>query len=238
MYLGPTWNNSNLLATSAYDETHNLDKINSLGLTNFGKDVIKICEDSGVLIDVSHIGEKSFWDILKLSKKSIIASHSCVYSLCKHYRNLKDDQILAIKKKEGVIFINLYPGFIDSDFENRERKVKLKYKKELNNLDLINSDPDKRWINKQNYIQKKLKLVAPSLEKYLDHIEYIVKLVGVDFVGIGSDYDGIDCLPKELEDCSGHLLIAKKLEKRGYSNNDIEKIMGLNFLRIYQSINY
>ena len=238
LYLGPTWNNSNLLATSAYDETHNLDKINSLGLTNFGKDAIKICEDSGVLIDVSHIGEKSFWDILKLSKKGIIASHSCVYSLCKHYRNLKDDQILALKKNEGVIFINLYPGFIDSDFESREKKIKLRYAKELDNIDLTSLDPDKRWISKQNFIQKKLNLVAPTLDKYIDHIEYIIKLAGIDFVGIGSDYDGMDCLPNELEDCTNHMLIAKKLEKRGYSNNDIEKVMGLNFLRIYQSISY
>ena len=85
-------------------------------------------------------------------------------------------------------------------------------------------------------MQEKLKSIAPDIGKFIDHIDYIVKLIGVDYVGIGSDYDGIDCLPKQFTDCRDHLLIPKELKKRGYSDIDIEKIMGLNFLRIYNEI--
>ena len=236
MYLGPTWNFSNLLATSAFDETFNISDKNTCGLTEFGKDVVKLCNESKVIIDVSHIGEKSFWDIIKLTKKPIIASHSCVYNLCPHYRNLKDNQLIEIKKKNGAIFVNLYPNFIDPNFKSEEKNFIVKYKTELNNINLNFSDQDEIWINKQFFMQEKLKSIAPDIGKFIDHIDYIVKLIGIDYVGIGSDYDGIDCLPKQLTDCRDHLLIPKELKNRGYSDIDIEKIMGLNFLRIYNEI--
>ena len=236
LYFGPTWNYSNALASSAYDEVNSLIKSDQLGLKKFGKDVIQLCEDSGVIIDVSHIGEKSFWDIVKISTKPIIASHSCVYNLCPHFRNLKDDQIKAIKKKNGAVFVNLYPNLIDKNFYIKEEKVKVKYKNELNLIDSKYNNPDERWINKQYFLQKKLKTVSPKLGIFINHVEYIIQLVGVDYVGIGSDYDGIDCLPKEFTDCTDHMLIVDELKSRGYSNTDIEKVMGLNFLRIYKDI--
>ena len=131
LYLGPTWNYSNTLASSAYDETYNKDELKNLGLTNFGEEVIKLCQEFNVLIDVSHIGEKSFWDIIKLTEAPIIASHSCVYNICEHYRNLKDDQIIAIKKTEGGIFVNLYPNFLDPNFRINEEKYISRFKNEL-----------------------------------------------------------------------------------------------------------
>ncbi len=236
LYLGPTWNYSNTLASSAYDETYNKDELNNLGLTNFGEEVIKLCQEFDVLIDVSHIGEKSFWDIIKLSKAPIIASHSCVYNICEHYRNLKDDQIIAIKNTEGGIFVNLYPNFLDSNFSINEEKYISRFKNELDIISDEHKNEDKKWIYKQNFLQKKLQSIAPDLSIFIDHIEYIIKLIGIDYVGVGSDYDGIDCLPKQLLDCTGHMLIVKELEKRKYSTKDIEKIMGLNFLRIYNMI--
>tara|TARA_Y100000590_G_scaffold444829_2_gene576102 strand:- start:1648 stop:2736 length:1089 start_codon:yes stop_codon:yes gene_type:complete len=236
LYLGPTWNFSNSIATSAYDETLNSNKIDYLGLSKFGIEVVKLCNESGVIIDVSHIGEKSFWDIINLSTEPVIASHSCVYNLRPHYRNLKDDQIIAIKKKHGVVFINLYPYFFDLDFEEKENNIKLKFEQELKNINSQFTDQDERWINRQFFLQKKLKVIASDLSKYIDHIEYIIKLVGIDYVGIGSDYDGIDCLPSQISDCTDHMLIAKELDKRGFLFKDIEKVMGLNFLRVYEQI--
>ena len=236
LYLGPTWNFSNSLATSAYDETFNSDKMDYLGLSKFGIEVVKLCNESRVIIDVSHIGERSFWDIIDVSKEPVIASHSCVYNLRPHYRNLKDEQIIAIKKKQGAVFVNLYPYFFDLNFEEQEKKYKLKLNQELNHINSQYTDQDERWINRQFFLQKKLKVIASDLKKYIDHIEYIIKLVGIDYVGIGSDYDGIDCLPSQLSDCTDHMLIARELDNRGYSLKDIEKVMGLNFLRVYEQL--
>jgi len=236
LYIGPTWNYSTSLASSSFDEKNNPKNLKFKGLTNFGLEVIKICNQKKVIIDVSHIGEQSFWDIIRHSSKPIIASHSCVYNLCPHYRNLKDEQILAIKKNNGVIFLNLYPVFFDKNFENKKELFESTIKSELKFISKKFNNIDQNWINKQHFLQKKLNVIAPKLDLYIDHIDYIVKLAGVDHVGIGSDYDGIDCLPKEFIDCTSHLLIIDGLKKRNYSENEIAKIMGKNFLRVYQEI--
>mgnify|MGYP001186745374 CR=1 FL=1 len=236
LYFGPTWNYSNSIATSAYDETYNSNRFDKIGLSEFGKKIIKICDENKIIIDVSHIGEKSFYDIIDLSYNPIIASHSCVYEICNHYRNLKDEQIIAIKKTNGAVFVNLYPLFIDNNFKKHVNKINKNYIKELNEINLNYPDSDENWIYKQIFLQKKLNYGAPKLSRFIDHIEYIINLVGAEHVGIGSDYDGIDCLPKEMIDCTNHMLIADELKTRGFSNSDIEKIMGLNFLRIFQEI--
>ena len=235
-YFGPTWNNSLNWVSSNYDEKHNRKNIRSLGLNKFGKTVINLCNENNVIIDVSHIGEKSFWDIVKISNKPFIASHSSVYNLCPHYRNLKDDQICAIRDSSGLIGLNPYPFFIDPNFKNREIKIQKQISNELNNLLLEEKNVNAKWIKKQHFLQKQLNIIAPSIDIFIDHIEYIIKLVGIDYVGIGSDYDGLDCLPKELIDCRDHIKIIEKLDNRGYSQNEIEKIMGLNALRVFQEI--
>ena len=93
-----------------------------------------------------------------------------------------------------------------------------------------------RWIKKQHFLQKELQSIAPSIDIFIDHIEYIIKLAGIDYVAIGSDYDGLDCLPKEMTDCRDHTKIIEKLEQRGYSEKDIEKVMGLNLLRVIEAV--
>ena len=123
-YLGVTWNNSNDWATSAKDETQKRDSLEFIGLSEFGKEVNRKCNDLGIMIDISHAGDQTVKDILQISNKPIIASHSSVYNICPHYRNLKDDQIYAIKKNGGVIFINFYPGYIDPTFVEKEEKMK------------------------------------------------------------------------------------------------------------------
>ena len=235
-YFGPTWNHSLNWVSSAYDETHNKKNIKSLGLNKFGREVIKTCNENKVIIDVSHIGEKSFWDIENISSKPFIASHSSVYKLCPHFRNLKDNQILAIKKSNGLIGLNPYPFFIDPSFKKRERKLRKTISEEIKHIAIKEKNTVVSWIKKQHFLQKKLKPISPSIEIFIDHIEYIIKLIGIDYVGIGSDYDGLDCLPKEMNDCRDHILIIKALEHRGYSISEIEKIMGLNLLRVYEQV--
>ena len=236
LYFGPTWNHSLDWVSSNYDETYNSSNLKSYGLNQFGKEVINVCQENKVLIDVSHIGEKSFWDIAKISSKPVIASHSSVYNLCPHFRNLKDDQIEEIKKSKGLIGLNPYPFFIDKSFKERENKERKKYSDDLNSIERKYSNKISQWIAKQHFLQKKLADICPSIEIFVDHIEYVINKIGIDYVGIGSDYDGLDCLPNKWNDCLDHMIIQESLENRGYKNSEIEKIMGKNILRVLEEI--
>ena len=236
LYFGPTWNHSLDWVSSGYGETYKKSKLKSLGLNKFGNEVIRTCQEGKVLVDVSHIGEKSFWDIIAISEKPIIASHSSVYKLCPHFRNLKDNQIEAIKKTNGLIGLNPYPFFIDPNFKIREQKIRNTFRHQLSELAEKQETNAGKWIAKQHFLQKKLASVCPGMDVFIDHIEYIVKIIGIDYVGIGSDYDGLDCLPKHWHDCMDHMIISEELDKRGYSSDSIEKIMGKNILRVLEEV--
>ena len=237
-YLGPTWNHSLDWVSSNYDEKYNKTKIQTIGINDFGKEVINICQENNVLIDVSHVGEQSFWDIEKISKKPFIASHSSVYKICPHFRNLHDDQIIAIKNKKGLIGLNPYPFFIDPTFKERESKERNQHKEKVKSIEIQHPKKSSQWLAKQHFFQKELASVCPNIDIFLDHMEYIIKLIGIDYVGVGSDYDGLDCLPRGWNDCRDHFKIAERLESRGYKKVEIEKVMGKNILRVLEEINY
>ena len=135
-YMTLTWNNSTAWATSAMLETIKKDSLATAhkGLTNFGKEVVKRMNELGMMVDVSHVGEQTFWDVINTTTKPVIASHSNAYALCPIFRNLKDDQILAIGKNGGVIDLNFYAGFVDSTFKNKELKFALTHAKEIDSL--------------------------------------------------------------------------------------------------------
>ena len=235
-YFGPTWNHSLDWVSSGYGETHKQSSLKTVGLNKFGVEVINLCQENKILFDMSHIGEKSFWDTIAITKKPIIASHSSVYNLCPHFRNLKDDQIVAIKNTNGFIGLNPYPFFIDPTFKTREQKVRANCKQQLNELAFTQETTAGKWIVKQHFLQKELASVCPGMDIFINHIEYIIKMIGIDYVGVGSDYDGLDCLPQGWNDCMDHMLIAQELDKRGYSSEEIEKIMGKNILRVLEEI--
>ena len=111
-------------------------------------------------------------------------------------------------------------------------------KEKIKSLEIQYSKKSSQWIAKQHFFQKKLSSVCPDLDIFLDHMEYIIKLIGIDYVGVGSDYDGLDCLPRGWNDCNDHFKIAEKLDSRGYNQVEIEKVMGNNFLRVLEEINY
>jgi len=237
-YLGVTWNNSNDWATSAKDETLRPDSLKFLGLSKFGESVIYRCNELGVIVDVSHAGEKTFWDIINITKKPIIASHSSVYKICPHFRNLKDEQILAIKENRGVIFVNFYPGYIDSTFSEKAFKIKKLFKKQLDSLaNIYNPDSDIYWYKENKILNKSLQKISPKIDDVIDHIDYIVNLIGVDHVGIGADWDGVEILPNGIEDISKVPILTKELFKRGYNNYEVKKILGENFKRVFKENN-
>jgi membrane dipeptidase len=233
-YLSLTHNTAPSWATSAEDETTNPNLLQK-GLTDFGIQVVKKMNELGMMIDISHSGDQTFWDVIKITNKPIIASHSSVYTLVANRRNLKDDQIKAIAKNGGVIMVNFHPGFIDDSFDGKERDFLEKYAIEVDSL--IKSGMD-QW-NTIDYLYKKYatesEIMRPPLSKLIDHIEYIVKLVGVDYVGIGSDFDGINLTPLQLDDVTNYPIITKVLVEKGYSIEDLAKILGSNFLRVLEA---
>lgn len=164
------------------------------GLTTFGIKVVEEMNRLGMVIDVSHLNEPGFWDVVRISKSPVIASHSNARALCNHVRNLTDDQIEALAKKGGVIGVTFVRAFLRKNVEKA------------------------------------------SVVDVLDHIDHIVNLVGVDHVGIGSDYDGIEQPPMGLEDVSKVPNITRGLVSRGYSDKEIEKILGGNFLRVFRRV--
>ena len=235
-YLTLTWNNSTPWATSALDETKNED-IPFRGLTDFGRKVVKKCNELGIMIDVSHLGEQAFWDVIETTTQPIIASHSCVYSLCPHFRNLKDDQLKAIGDNGGVVFVNFYPGFLDSTFKDKADAIEETHQRELDSLKaLYDEESDDYWYGSMAILGEELAKAAPTVDAVIDHIDYIAKLVGVDHVGLGSDFDGVSVLPKGLEDCTKMPVITRKLLQRGYSKEDVRKILGENFRRIFKEV--
>ena len=233
-YLSLTHNTAPSWATSAEDETTNPNLLQK-GLTDFGIQVVKKMNELGMMIDISHSGDQTFWDVINITNKPIIASHSSVYTLVANRRNLKDDQIKAIAKNGGVIMVNFHPGFIDDSFDGKERDFLEKYAIEVDSL--IKSGMD-QW-NTIDYLYKKYatesEIMRPPLSKLIDHIEYIIKLVGVDYVGIGSDFDGINLTPLKLDDVTNYPLITKVLVEKGYSKEDLVKILGSNFLRVLEA---
>ena len=204
------------------------------GLTDHGKKIIQRMNDIGMLIDVSHNGEQTFWDIMKLTKKPVIASHSSVWALCPHRRNLKDDQIKAIAKNGGVIHLNFYAGFLDSTYEKKATDFLSKHKPEVDSMITAGAQPDYAQIMMMEKYRTETESFRPPLSLLIDHLDYVVKLVGIDFVGLGSDFDGIEAGPKELNGVQDFPLITKALFERGYSKKDIRKILGENFLRVFK----
>ncbi len=233
-YLTLTWNNSTPWASSAAEETSGKIKPVDAGLNDFGKKVVARLNELGVLVDLSHVGERTFYDALKVSTKPVLASHSCVYALNPVPRNLKDDQIRAIKKNGGVISLNFYNGFLDSTYRTKQRLFLAKYDLELKNLT--------QKYGRSNAIDTLISLhqtdaeaIRTPLSVVIDHVDYIVKLVGVDHVGFGADFDGAESFPAGINGVDDYPKLTQALLNRGYKNAEVEKILGGNFLRVLKA---
>ncbi|HNP21666.1 MAG TPA: dipeptidase [Panacibacter sp.] len=234
-YMTLTWNNSTPWATSAMYETTDTTHSQPKGLNGFGKDVVREMNRLGMLVDISHVGEQTFWDAINTTTKPVIASHSCSYSLCPVFRNLKDDQIKAVGKNGGVIQLNFFSGFVDSNFKKRETAFYVTHKAEKDSL--LKSGMSEFFADNNLFAKyhDEVENMRPPLSLLLDHLDHIVNLIGVDHVGLGSDFDGINSAPKQLDDVTTYPLITKELLARGYSKKDINKILGGNFIRVFKA---
>lgn len=231
-YMTLTWNNSNDWADSARDVARGEVKHN--GLSEFGKDVVLEMNRLGMLVDVSHVSDKTMSDALDVSKAPIIASHSSARALSNVPRNIPDDLLRRIAKNGGVIQVNFYSVFVDTATvapQSEARDKRLKAQKDLLN-EKYKDDPE-RLAEEGDKLEAANPLPPLPISKLIDHIHYIVKIAGIDHVGLGADFDGAMDFPEGAQDVSMLPNITYELLKRGYSENDIRKILGENFLRVF-----
>ena len=235
-YLTLTWNNSTSWASSAMDETTRPDSLTHKGLNDFGRKVVRRLNDLGVIVDLSHTGEQTFYDALAITRKPVILSHSSVWNICPVFRNVKDDQIRAVAKNGGVICINFYSGFISKEYDQRSDQltgsIRSKFQDSVYALQHDSTATRNAW---RQYYRSEMKKVQPTLAQLVDHIDYIVKLVGDDYVGLGSDFDGVSSLPQGMDDVTTYPKITEELLRRGYSKKSIKKILGGNVLRVMKA---
>jgi membrane dipeptidase len=210
------------------------------GLTDFGKQVVREMNRLGMMVDISHVSDTTFYDALETSSAPIIASHSSCRALASAPRNMTDDMLRALAAKGGVVHINYYEGFLDSGFQERQAALK----DEMTQQDAIDESTPKFGDRTQNgpavrkiNAARLAKLGRIPLSELLDHFEHAVKIAGIDHVGLGSDFDGVDdMLPEGMEDISRMPNLVRGLMERGFSDDDILKILGGNTLRVMREV--
>jgi len=226
-YMTLTWNNTNNWADAGRGEKkHN-------GLSDFGKEVVLEMNRLGMLVDVSHVSDETMSDALDVSKAPIIASHSSARALSNVPRNIPDDLLRRIAKNGGVVQVNFYSVFVDTDTvspQSAERDRRIKAQQDA--IDEKYKDDPERRAEESDKLEAANPLPPLPISKLIDHIDHIVKVAGIDHVGIGADFDGANDMPEGAQDVSMLPNITYELLKRGYSERDIRKILGENLLRV------
>jgi len=226
-YMTLTHTNTNNWADSSGDEEkHN-------GLTPFGRQVVLEMNRLGMLVDISHVSDKTFYDAVAVSKAPVIASHSSARALCAAKRNMDDDMLRALAKNGGVAMVNFYPAFLSNEVMEASRAREKKLGPEIAALKVKDPSEGEVYEKGVQALSEANPLPKVSWTVIVDHIDHMVKVAGIDHVGIGSDFDGIPTVPEGMEDVSKLAKIRAELARRGYSQGDIRKIMGENFLRVF-----
>jgi len=226
-YMTLTHTNTNNWADSSTDEAkHN-------GLTPFGKQVVLEMNRLGMLVDISHVADKTFYDVVEVSKAPVIASHSSSRALASAPRNMTDDMLVALAKNGGVAMVNFYPVFLSDEVAKASKARDEKLKPEIAALKAKDPNEGPEYQEGVRKLMAANPLPKVSWTVIVDHIDHMVKVAGIDHVGIGSDFDGIPGTPEGMEDVSKLPAIPAELKRRGYSDADIRKIMGENFMRVF-----
>jgi membrane dipeptidase len=233
-YMSVTWSVSLPWAGSSGDEAGR-----KRGLNDFGKQVIREMNRLGMMVDVSHVSDPTFWDIVNTSTKPVIATHSGARKLANVARNLDDDMLKALAKTGGVCCVLFYPEFLEAGWSEKKKRVDA----EIAGLVQRASDATTGTVGQKKLARDRVRteeyakrLPPVTVARIADHIDYIVKLVGIDHVGIGSDFDGIQAVPTDLATVAELPNLTAELLKRGYSEEDIDKILGGNILRVMEEV--
>jgi membrane dipeptidase len=238
-YMTLSWSNTNEWADSSGD-IDDLKIQHHNGLTDFGKQVVLEMNRLGMMVDISHVADKTFWDAIATTKAPVIASHSSARALTNAPRNMTDDMLRAVAKNGGVVDVNFYSGFVDEDYRKASepigkqsaeavRAFEEKQKAEGKPVSYMEIDRiEREWADK---------VPRPPLKSLIDHIDHIAKVAGIDHVGLGSDFDGVSGqTPKGIDSAADLPRITQALVDRGYSADDIRKILGGNVLRVFREI--
>ncbi len=231
-YMTLTWNNGNSWAGAAAG-TNNT---RTAGLTAYGKQIVREMNRIGILVDISHVSDSTFWDAIRTTTKPLIASHSSARSLSMHRRNLTDSMLVAVAKTGGVVNVNFFSQFIDSVYNQRLSAIERRMRDEDRRLRDAGT-PNEQIRTTVAALRQRLldSLPGTPLSVLIDHIDHIAKVAGVEHVGIGSDFDGVTALPTGMEDVTMLPRIAQALLDRGYTDADITKILGGNMLRVLET---
>jgi len=208
-------------------------EVKNNGLSDFGKEVVREMNRLGMLIDISHVSVKVMNDALDVSKAPIIASHSSARGIQDHTRNVPDEVLKRVAQNGGVIMVNFYPGFLDARTNNEENARTARLKPQMDAL-------GKRFVNDPKGLgeaQRKLLAENPiyiaDYKRIVDHIDHIKKVAGIDYVGLGSDFDGVPYLPAGMNGMEDLALVTFEMYRRGYTEFEIRKVLGENFLRAF-----
>lgn len=230
-----TWMNNLLWAGSSTDGTDS-----NMGLTDFGKDVVREMNRLGMVVDVSHVSEKTFFDAIELSTDPVVASHSSCKALCAHPRNLTDDQLRAIAKNGGVVGINALPSYLSDTWDKGWEEAEARVKDQIEALKAKYKDDTGNPLYRE---ERRLLLqanLAPehtvTLDTYLDHIEHAIKVAGWEHVGLGSDFDGMWAFPTDLEKASKWQNVANGLRARGHGEEVVRAVMHDNVQRVFRKV--
>jgi membrane dipeptidase len=239
-YMTLTWSNTNEWADSSGDindtkvQHHN-------GLTQFGREIVREMNRLGMIVDISHVSDKTFWDTLTITRAPVIASHSSARALTNHPRNMDDKMLRAVGQNGGVVMVNFFSAFIDEDF----RKA---YAAQAPERNAATQKAEEEWrkahpgeympyeVSDKIGKQWAAKLPRPPLKSLIDHIDHIAKVAGIDHVGLGSDFDGVSSLPEGIDSAADLPKITAELMKRGYSAEDCKKVLGGNFMRVFREV--
>ena len=230
-YMTLTHNGDNAIADSAAEgkRWH--------GLSPFGREVIAEMNALGMMVDLSHASDETFWDCIDRSTAPVIATHSCCRALCSHRRNLTDEMLKALGEKGGYVGINFYPAFLSDKFLSDPEEAALFEEGERVEAAFIEDPADAERIRAWEKMQDRLESIwRPGVREIVDHIDHVVALAGIDHVGIGSDFDGILVPPSGLENVSRISLVFDEMRQRGYSGEEMEKVAGKNLMNVMSRI--
>jgi membrane dipeptidase len=233
-YMSPAWSISTSWAGSSNDEVGQ-----TRGLNDFGKGVIREMNRLGMLVDVSHVSDRTFWDIISTSTKPVVATHSGCRAIAQVRRNLDDEMIRAIAKSGGVVCVLFYPQFLEPGWSEKKQQVDaqiaplVQRASEEEKGDVAHKKLARDRVRREEYAKR---LPPVSVSRLVDHIDHIVKLVGVAYVGIGSDFDGVQATLSDLATVADLPNLTRELLRRGYSEADVDKILGGNVLRVMEEV--
>ena len=238
-YMTLSWSNTNEWADSSGDI--NDPKIpHHNGLTDFGKQVVQEMNRLGMIVDISHVADKTFWDTIATTKAPVIASHSSARALVNHPRNMTDDMLRAVAKNGGVVQVNFFSAFVDEDYRKAmEAQDKDQATAVQKYIDERKAEGKMVTYTDKDRIEREwtAKIPRPPFKSLIDHIDHVAKIAGVDHVGLGSDFDGVSgATPQGMDSAADLPKITQALLDRGYSAEDIKKILGGNLLRVFRQV--